>query len=221
MEATGHAKAAGQHLAQAETAKSPVEKAVHYLEATKETAQAFTGFATPAALVTGGGARTAASAPEAELAPRAVRVGEAVTDDFAPQAAGAAEQATVRQTMATGKEWYDYLAGRYGSSNVEWASGSGRTIQCPSQLPTPPATEMLRVRPPARSGSFVPDLATAAGPRPAGAVAHHVKPLFMGGSDSGTTNAAWTAEAAHQAGHATLNREVVPLPYGTWIVVKP
>jgi RHS repeat-associated protein len=216
MEAPGHAKAAGQHLAQAEAVTSPLEKAVHVLEATKETAQAFTGLATPAALVSGGGRTPAVSTSEAEAVPRAVRVGEAATDDFASQATGAA-----RQTMATGKEWYDYLAGRYGSSNVEWVSGSGRTIQWPSQLPAPPASEMLRVRPPTRSGSFVPGLASAAGPRPAGAVAHHVKPLFMGGSDSGTTNAAWTAEAAHQAGHATLNREVVPLPYGTWIVVKP
>ena len=83
MEAPGHAKAAGQHLAQAETAKSPVEKAVHYLEATKETAQAFTGFATPAALVTGGGARTAATAPEAEFAPRVVRVGQETADTVA------------------------------------------------------------------------------------------------------------------------------------------
>ncbi len=215
MEAPGHAKAAGQHLAQAEAATSPVEKAVHYLEATKEAAQAFTGMATPVALVSGGRTPVAGTS-EAEAVPRAVRVGEAATDDFASQATGAA-----RQTMATGKEWYDYLASRYGSSNVEWVSGSGRTIQWPSQLPAPPASEMLRVRPSTRSGSFVPDLTSAAGSRPAGAVAHHVKPLFMGGSDSGTTNAAWTAEAAHQAGHATLNREVVPLPYGTWIVVKP
>jgi hypothetical protein len=73
MEAPGHAKAAGVHLAQAEQAKSPVEKAVHALEATKEAAQAFNGFAAPAAIATAGARPAAAGVPEAGMAPQAVR----------------------------------------------------------------------------------------------------------------------------------------------------
>jgi RHS repeat-associated protein len=53
QEAPGRARAAGIHLAQAATATSAVESAVHVLEATKEAAEAFTGFAGPAALATG------------------------------------------------------------------------------------------------------------------------------------------------------------------------
>jgi hypothetical protein len=225
LEAPGHAKAAGQHLAQAETATSPVDKAVHLLEATKETTQSFTGFATPFAAVSGRPGSVGSVSDEA-LSSRAVRAGENVADGLTPirppgGLAGAAEEGAARQTMMTGKEWYDYFSSQYGAGNVEWVSGSGRTIQWPAQLPKPAATEMLRVRPPTRSGTFVPDLAAAAGPRPPGAVAHHVQPLFMGGLDSGTQNAAWAAEAAHQAGHASLHPVVVPLPLGTWIVMKP
>jgi hypothetical protein len=134
--------------------------------------------------------------------------------------ATSAEGGGARQTMATGKEWYDYLVSQHGPSNVEWTSGSGRTISWPSQLPRPAATEMLRVRPPARSGAFTRELESVAGPRPGRAAAHHIQPLFMGGRDSGLGNASWLAEALHQAGHAQVNPVVIPLPYGTWIIVK-
>ncbi len=53
-----------------------------------------------------------------------------------------------RQTFATGQEWYQYYAQRYGARNVEWVSGSGRTITWPSQLPLPANIVMVRVRPP-------------------------------------------------------------------------
>jgi hypothetical protein len=37
-----------------------------------------------------------------------------------------------RQTFATGSEWYEYYAQQNGGLNVEWVSGSGRTITWPS-----------------------------------------------------------------------------------------
>ncbi len=119
--------------------------------------------------------------------------------------AAAAENAKLRQTMATGREWYNALSATYGAGNVEWTSGAGRTIQWPSQLPLPAAgTRLFRVQPPVRSGSFVGDLTGVAGPRPPGAIAHHVTPLQLNGLDNGALNGAWVLEPAHQAGHGML-----------------
>src|SRR5690606_4577724 len=71
-----------------------------------------------------------------------------------------------RQTMATGREWFDYLASRYGAENVEWVAGSGRTATWPGGLPMPTGT-MFRTPSPVRSSQFVRDLESVAGPRPA------------------------------------------------------
>lgn len=125
------------------------------------------------------------------------------------------------QTFATGKEWYDYFAGKYGAQNVEWTSGSGRTLAWPSELPMPANTEMLRVPPGPRSSSFVSDLESVAGPRPVDAIAHHTQPLGLNGADNGLINGSWVDAAAHQTGHGAVNSVVNSVPYGTWIIIKP
>jgi len=123
-----------------------------------------------------------------------------------------------RQTMATGREWYDHLAQKYGAKNVEWTSGAGRTVEWPSTLPIPPG-QMFRVRPPARSPTFADELSEAAGPRPPGAHGHHNQPLFLNGVDNGAVNGSWQGGAGHAAGHGQLN-PLIRLPYGTEIVPK-
>jgi len=131
-----------------------------------------------------------------------------------PPSAGAEGQTSARQTFATGKEWYDYLAAKYGAANVEWTSGSGRTVQWSSRLPLPGVNEMLRTRPLPRSSAFVKDIM---GPKPTGSVAHHKQFLGLGGPDNGTTNGAWVPYPDHVAGHAEMS-EVNRLPYGTWVI---
>ena len=128
------------------------------------------------------------------------------------------------QTLATGSEWYDYFAQRYGTQNVEWVSGSGRTITWPSELPLPANTQMFRVRPERGSSSrFAADLETVAGPRPPGAVAHHNQPLMLNGVDNGAVNGSWQFNPGHQAGHDIINSQVLTprLPYGTEIRILP
>ena len=136
-----------------------------------------------------------------------------------PAAAAAADAGG--QTFATGKEWYDYYAGKYGAQNVEWTSGSGRTLTWPRELPMPASTEMLRVSPGPRGSGFVFDLESVAGPRPLGAIANHTQPLGLNGVDNGLINGSWVDAAAHQAGHGALNSVVNSVPYGTMIIIKP
>ena len=131
----------------------------------------------------------------------------------------AAESGAARQTFATGKEWYDYFAGKHGSQNVNWVSGSGRTVPWPRELPMPATTEMLRVAPGTRSSAFVSQLESVAGPRPTGAIAHHTQPLGLNGVDNGLINGSWVQGAAHQAGHSSVNSVVNSVPYGTWIII--
>ena len=95
VEAPGHAKAVGVHLAQAEVATNPVDKAVHLLGATKEFTDAFVGGAAPFALASGRPG-SAASVSDEALASRTVRVGEAVADDLAPVAPPAQAPAGLR-----------------------------------------------------------------------------------------------------------------------------
>jgi hypothetical protein len=134
--------------------------------------------------------------------------------------AAAAESGGARQTMATGKEWFDHFAGKYGAQNVEWTSGSGRTISWPSQLPRPAASEMLRVRPPLRSSTFTSELQSVAGPRPPSGIAHHTQPLGLNGADNGFLNGSWVFESPHQIGHGVLNPQVNSVPYGTWLIIN-
>jgi hypothetical protein len=134
---------------------------------------------------------------------------------------GASENGAERQTFATGKEWYNYLAGKYGGQHVEWTSGSGRTVTWPSELPLPATTEMLRVRPVRGDPQvFAQQLESVAGPRPQGSIAHHVQPLGLNGVDNGAANGMWAFEPWHQPGHNSLNSIVNSVPYGTWIILK-
>jgi hypothetical protein len=132
----------------------------------------------------------------------------------------AEENEAARQTFATGKEWHDYFAGQNGAQSVDWVSGSGRTMEWPSELPMPATTEMLRVVPGKRSPEFIPQLESVAGLRPAGAIAHHNHPIGLNGMDNGAINGSWVLEAPHQAGHNTVNSVVNSVPYGTWIILK-
>ena len=134
---------------------------------------------------------------------------------------GIAANTAQRQTMATGAEWYDYFAGKYGAQNVDWVSGSGRTITWPTELPMPATTSMIRVPPPVRSGSFVRELESVAGPRPPGGIAHHNQPLGLGGIDDGALNGSWQISDPHADGHGLLNPQVNVVPYGTQIRIKP
>jgi hypothetical protein len=127
----------------------------------------------------------------------------------------------VRQTFATGKEWYDHLAGQYGAQNVDWVSGSGKTMAWPSELPIPATTEMLRVAPGTRNPAFVSQVESVAGARPTGAIAHHTQPLGLNGVDNGLINGSWVQGAAHQAGHSAVNSVVNSVSYGTWIIIAP
>lgn len=136
--------------------------------------------------------------------------------------AGMAAPSTVsRQTMATGSEWYEYYAGKYGAQNVDWVSGSGRTITWPSELPMPANSQMFRVPSPPRSSTFVSELESVAGPRPPGGIGHHNQPLGLHGVDNGATNGSWQFDPAHQNGHNPINSAVNRLPYGTEIRIKP
>ena len=126
-----------------------------------------------------------------------------------------------RQTFATGSEWYDYYAGKYGAQNVDWVSGSGRTVTWPSELPMPLTTQMFKVPPPSRSSTFVSELESVAGPRPADAIGHHVQPLGLQGVDDGMVNGVWVSRPASQSGHGLLNRTLNRVPYGTEIRIKP
>jgi len=65
--------------------------------------------------------------------------------------------------IVTGSEWYQHFATRYGAANVEWTSGSGRTLAWPRELPLPTNTQMFRVRPPKRSSTFITELESVAG----------------------------------------------------------
>jgi hypothetical protein len=133
---------------------------------------------------------------------------------------GEARTGGMRQTFATGKEWYDYFADRYGAQNVDWVSGSGRTVSWPSELPRPGTSEMIRVPPANRSGAFVSQLQSVAGPRPSGAIAHHTQPLGLNGIDNGLINGSWIQDTAHLTGHGSLNTIVNSVPYGTWVIIK-
>jgi hypothetical protein len=126
------------------------------------------------------------------------------------------------QSYASGSEWYDYFVEQYGAENVEWLSGSGRTIEWPSELPRPATSQMFRVRPErGSSATFARELESVAGPRPDGAVAHHNQPLGLNGADNGATNGSWQFNPAHQNGHNVINGQVNQLPYGTEIRVLP
>lgn len=134
---------------------------------------------------------------------------------------GTVSSVAPRQTMATGGEWYEYYAGKYGAQNVDWVSGSGRTIAWPSELPMPATTSMIRVPPLTRSGTFVRELESVAGPRPPGTIAHHTQPLGLGGVDNGALNGSWVYSGPHTVGHGVLNPQVNVVPYGTQIRIKP
>lgn len=124
------------------------------------------------------------------------------------------------QTMATGKEWYDNFVSQYGHENVEWTSGSGKTIDWPLELPMPAEIEMIRVPPPPRSYTFTSELTSVAGPRPTDAIAHHTQPLGLNGVDNGAINGSWVLEGPHTDGHVLLNAQVNTESYGTWIIIK-
>jgi hypothetical protein len=124
--------------------------------------------------------------------------------------------------MATGREWYDYLAGKHGAGNVEWTSGSGRTITWPSELPLPDAgARLFRVRPAPRSTTFVDELTAVAGPRPPGHIAHHRQFLQLNGLDDGSVNGIWWPEAPHQTGHSLTTPMLNQTPYGTEFIIMP
>lgn len=130
-----------------------------------------------------------------------------------------------RQYYATGSEWYDYYAGTYGAQNVDWVSGSGRTISWPTGRPLPPdgiSTKMFRVAPERKpAAQFAAELESVAGPRPPGGIAHHNQPLGLNGLDNGAINGSWQFDPSHQTGHDLINRQVNHLPYGTEIRIKP
>ena len=107
------------------------------------------------------------------------------------------------------------------AQNVDWVSGSGRTVTWPSELPMPQATQMFKVRPPIRSSTFTSELESVAGPRPVDAVGHHVQPLGLQGVDNGEINGAWVPTTSSQTGHGLLNRTLNRVPYGTEIRIKP
>jgi hypothetical protein len=133
-----------------------------------------------------------------------------------------AKAASPRQTMATGNEWYEYLSKKYGPQNVEWISGSGRTVAWPKELPAPVAdAQMYKVRPAPRCSSFVSELESVSGPRPTNAIAHHVQPLGLNGLDNGATNGAWVPPNRHRKGHAKLNKQTQRLPYGARVIPRP
>jgi len=127
-----------------------------------------------------------------------------------------------RQTMATGREWYDALVQRYSAQNVEWVGGAGRTIRWPSELPRPHAgVRLFQVRPPARSSTFVRELSEATGPRPAHHVAHHRQFLQLNGLDDGALNGVWVLDELHMAGHGKLTPIINRTPYGTEFIIMP
>ena len=127
-----------------------------------------------------------------------------------------------RTTMATGREWYDHFVSKAGAANVEWTSGSGRTITWPSELPRPDeGARLFHVRPRSRSSTFVDELTKASGPRPPGHVAHHRQFLQLNGVDDGATNGVWCPDAAHVQGHAGLAPVIGTTPYGTEFVILP
>jgi hypothetical protein len=139
------------------------------------------------------------------------------TDDALAAAANAP-----RQTMGFGLGWYENMVAMYGARNVEWVSGSGRTIEWVDPwLPVPAQTSGFRVAVTERSSTFVAELEMAAGPRPAGAIAHHDWPLMLGGLDNGFLNGSWVLEPQHIFGHSLLTPQVQRLPYGTFVIIKP
>jgi hypothetical protein len=157
-------------------------------------------------------ARSAASAEAGAAA--------SVETGAAAGSGASAESAAARQTMATGREWYDNFVEQYGAENVEWVGGSGRTVPWPSEFDLPQGS-MFRTRSPQpRSSSFIPELESVAGPRPPGSVGHHVKPLMCNGVDCGATNGAWVQEGAHVSGHNKI-KAIERLPLGTEIVARP
>jgi RHS repeat-associated protein len=138
------------------------------------------------------------------------------------EAPAPASMSATHRTFTTGSEWYEFFSQTYGAGNVEWTSGSGRTMAWPTELPLPTNTQMFRVRPAARSRAFVSDsdLETVAGPRPLEGIAHHNQPLGLNGVDNGVLNGSWQFEL-HQPGHDKINIFVNQLPYGTEIRIIP
>lgn len=128
---------------------------------------------------------------------------------------------TENTLAVSGRQWYDFLAQKYGAQNVDWVSGAGRTIQWPGQLPVPTADRMFRVVPPERSSAFVSELINAQGPRPPDSIAHHVQFLQLNGVDNGAVNGAWVPRQPHGVGHGITTPFINNLPYGTEIVIKP
>jgi len=126
-----------------------------------------------------------------------------------------------RQTFASGLEWYEHYVEQFGADRVDWTSGSGRTIDWPSELPRPNSSRLVRVQPPPRSPTFVAELEKAAGPRPPDAVAHHVDPLGLAGVDDGGVNGAWALRPSHKTGHAKVTPIINKTPYGTEFRIKP
>ena len=117
QEAPGHARAAGVHAEQASRATSIVDKTIHTLEAVAETAQAFLGFATPAAVASGPrGAVGLASDELAVAEQKALRIAGKVeggttrsVDDFLAEA-----QARVARSKAEYRDVTAYgMEGRY------------------------------------------------------------------------------------------------------------
>jgi hypothetical protein len=128
---------------------------------------------------------------------------------------------TENTLAVSGREWYDYFAGKYGGQNVDWVSGSGRTIDWPAQLPVPTADRMFRVVPPDRSWSFVNELTSVEDSRPPDTIAHHVQFLQLNGVDNGAVNGAWVPADLHSAGHAITTPMINSVPYGVEFVIKP
>jgi len=121
----------------------------------------------------------------------------------------------------TGRQWYDYFASQYGAENIDWVSGSGRTITWPTELPVPTAHRMFRVPPAGRSGTFADELESVAGERPTDNVAHHVQFLQLNGVDNGAVNGAWVPDDLHSIGHAYTTPMINNVPYGVEFVIKP
>jgi len=138
-----------------------------------------------------------------------------------PSPAGSAAVRNTENTLAvTGREWYDQFAQQYGAQNVEWASGSGRTITWPAGAPIPQAERMFRVRPETRSSTFAAELESVAGPRPPDSAAHHVQFLQLNGVDNGMINGAWARNPLHNQWHGVTTPQINAVPYGTEIILR-
>jgi hypothetical protein len=127
QEAPERARAAGVHLAQAATATSAVETTVHLLEATKEAAEAFTGFAGPAALATGLARAGPAGAAD-----------EVATSRPTLRAAASAEESQYSSQVGRGQQVFREGEGTFvrgGEGEFVYAEGTLGDVSAARDLP--------------------------------------------------------------------------------------